>query len=68
MGEIEGNADAGNSIGGAPFIAQPCVGPEASKPSRTDLLNEARQAVFHPRGFDAEAQITQANVEELLGG
>jgi hypothetical protein len=67
MGQIERNADTRDAIGRAPLVTQPRVKTEASKPCGIELFAEARYAIFEPGVAHREAEITQANVEELLG-
>jgi hypothetical protein len=40
---------------------------EAPKPRRIELFAEAFHAVFEPGVLYGEAELAQANVEELLG-
>ena len=67
MGQIEGDADAGDAVGRAPFVTQPSVKTKAAKPSHVELFAEAAYAVFEPGVRHGQAELAQANIEELLG-
>ena len=67
MGQIERDANAGDAVRRAPFVTQPRVKTEAPKPRRVELFAEAFHAVFEPGVLHGEAELAQANVEELLG-
>jgi hypothetical protein len=40
---------------------------EAPEPRRIELFMQALHTVFEPRAGDCETELTQANIEELLG-
>jgi len=67
MRQIEGDADTRNTIGRTPLVTQPRVKAEASEPHRIELFTKALHTVFEPRAVDCETELTQANIEELLG-
>jgi hypothetical protein len=67
MGQVEGDAHARNAVRRAPFVAQPGVKTEPAKSGRVELFAEALHAVFEPRVFYSQPELTQANVEELFG-
>jgi hypothetical protein len=67
MRQIERDADTRDTIGRAPLVTQPRVKTEAPEPRRIELFMQALHTVFEPRAGDCETELTQANIEELLG-
>jgi hypothetical protein len=57
MGQIERDADTGDAVGRAPFVAQPRVEAKSPKPRRIELFAEAFHAVFEPGVCDGEAEL-----------
>ncbi len=66
MCEIERYSDPGDSVWRAPFVAEPEVDSKSPKPCARKLFPESFHTVLEPGILNAETEVAQANVEELL--
>jgi hypothetical protein len=67
VGEIEGDGDARAAVGAEPFVRQPAVGAEGDA-AEFELVVEAGDALLELGAFDLDAEIAEAQFEQLFVG